>query len=86
MFSRTWLLDTTERVLASFAGTLLSVWGVGSGLNLLDVNWQLSLSLAGGAALVSLLKAVGASRIGDQNSASLAKAVRAVPAGRHELR
>lgn len=84
MFSRVWLIDTSERVAASFAGTLLSVLG-GDQLDLLHVDWRPALGLAGGAALVALLKAVVASQIGDPSSASLARSVRAVPAGRHEL-
>lgn len=69
---KTWLLDTAERVLASFAGALLSyVTVTGDALDLGAVNWATALSISGGAALASLLKALVASEFGDPNSAAL---------------
>lgn len=81
MWSKIYWQDLAERVLTSFAGALVVLWGAG-GLNLLAVNWKLDLSLAGGAALVSLVKGLAAKTIGDPASASLLLS----PPGRHELK
>lgn len=59
--------DATERIVASFAGALLS-----AGAILPGDFWNLkNLEVAGGAALVSLLKALVATRVNDPDSASL---------------
>lgn len=90
MWSAVFWEDTSERVVASFAGTLLSEWTANSastmfGLNLVSVDWKTSLGVAGGAALASLLKALVASGVGDPQSASLLRRVRwTAPAGKHE--
>jgi uncharacterized membrane protein YfcA len=89
MFSAIFWRDTAERVVASFAGALLTALGgppvvnaLFPALNVLTVDWKTGLGLAGGAALVSLLKALAASQIGDPQSASLFPSVRAH--GKHE--
>lgn len=78
MFSAAFWRDTAERVISSFVGALAAFLG-GDVLDLWAVNWPSALGVAGGAALVSLIKALLASRVGDPQSAAL------LPArGRHE--
>lgn len=67
-----YLKDLAERALASFAGGALSVTGLDA-VNVLNLDWKAALGVGGGAALVSLLKALAARRVGDPESASLAK-------------
>ncbi|WP_116051669.1 holin [Amycolatopsis palatopharyngis] len=64
--------DLAERAVASFAGGALSVTGLDA-VNVLNLDWKAALGVGGGAALVSLLKALAARRVGDPESASLAK-------------
>lgn len=54
--SKAFWSGTIERVIRSFAASLLSSFTVGHTLD--DWDWQTSLSIAGGAALVTLLIAV----------------------------
>lgn len=60
IFTKAFLKDTAERVINTFAQTLvatLTVAGLGAaGLN--TISWTTALSVAGGAALLSLLKCV----------------------------
>lgn len=90
MWTAVFWQDCSERVVSTFAATLLSEWTANSlnsmlGLNLVTVDWKTSLGLAGGAALLTLLKCVGAKDIGDPTSASLLRRVRwSPPPGRHE--
>lgn len=67
-----YLKDLAERAVASFAGGALSVTGLDA-VNVLNLDWKAALGVGGGAALVSLLKALAARRVGDPESASLAK-------------
>jgi hypothetical protein len=94
MFTLMFWKDALERIVSSFAGTLLTALGGPSvanalfpSLNLATVDLKSGLGLAGGAALVALLKALTASQIGDPSSASLLPSVRAHfgGTGRHEL-
>jgi hypothetical protein len=48
----------SERAVKTFAQTLAAVFVVGT-TGLLDVDWQASLSVAGAAALASLLTSIG---------------------------
>lgn len=65
MLTVKFLKDAAERVIATFAQALLATGVVLRG------GWGVNLKVAGGAALVSLLKSVAASRIGDGDSATL---------------
>lgn len=78
MWTRRWALDALERCLATFAGAVLAFAG-GDTLNLTEVYWPAALSIAGGAALVSLLKAIVAAGVGEVGTAALLPA----PGGRH---
>lgn len=70
--SSTWLKDTVERVLASFAGAFLTVI-VAAGTDYVDVSTWKAAALAGGAAAFSVLKAaVAAARPNTISPASLA--------------
>ncbi|WP_116042227.1 holin [Amycolatopsis palatopharyngis] len=68
----TYFKDLTERVIASFAGGALTVTGLDA-VNVLTLDWKAALGVGGGTALVSLLKALAARKVGDPNTASLAK-------------
>lgn len=74
----TYLRDLLERVLASFAGGALSVFGLDA-INVLTADWKTALGVGAGAAVVSLLKGFAAKGIGDRDSASLSTTVGAVP-------
>ena len=47
--------SVAERAVMTFAQALVAVWGVGN-LDLLNADWANALSVAGGAALLSVLK------------------------------
>jgi hypothetical protein len=66
----TYLKDLAERAVSSFAGGVLSVIGLDA-VNVLSLDWKAAVGIGGGAALVSVLKAVAARRVGDPESASL---------------
>lgn len=66
--------DLAERVLASFAGGVLSVFGVGA-LDVLHADWPTALSVGAGAAVISILKGWVAKGISNHDSASLAPKV-----------
>lgn len=70
-------LDAAERALKTAAQTLLALWGT-DGLDLLSVSWGPALSVAGGAALLSVLTSIASSRVGDPGTASVV-----VSRGRH---
>lgn len=72
MWTKRFWKDTSERVIASFAGGVLAVIGADELFNALSADWVGA--LAGGllAAAVSLLKAFIAVGKGDPETASLA--------------
>ncbi|MEV4457000.1 holin [Microbispora sp. NPDC049633] len=63
-----WLLDAVERAVRTAAQAALGVVGVGA-IGLLDVSWPTVGSVAGLAAVVSLLTSVAAGFKGDPQSA-----------------
>jgi hypothetical protein len=74
MWTVTYWKDLGERVVASFAGGVLGSWLiVDETLNLLEVDWGVSLGFGLGAAAVSLLKGLAAKALGNPESASLVK-------------
>jgi hypothetical protein len=73
MWTLTYWKDLGERVVASFAGGVLGSWLIVDGLNLLEVDWGVSLGFGLGAAVVSLLKGLAAKALGNPESASLVK-------------
>lgn len=81
MFTILFWRDAAERAIATAAQAALGVLVVDGGplyVGLLDVDWSAGLSIAGSAALASVLKSLVATRVGDPDSASLAPSV-----GRH---
>ncbi|MEV7804973.1 holin [Microbispora sp. NPDC088329] len=63
-----WLIDTGERAVRTAAQAALGIVGAGQ-LGLLDVNWPTVGSVAGLAAVVSVLTSVAAGRAGDPQTA-----------------
>ncbi|QTF81852.1 holin [Gordonia phage Guey18] len=70
MFSTLWLKDTIERVLATFAEAAIPAF---VGADLFNINYVAALGLSGSAAAVAFLKAIVATRVGDESDASLVK-------------
>lgn len=69
--STKWLRDTAERVLSSAAQAALAVM-LTSSFGLLDVNSWAALAVAAGtAAVLTVVKALAATQVGDPSSASL---------------
>lgn len=64
--------DAGERALKTFAQALIAVLGAGA-VDLMSVGWKQDLSVAGGAALLSLLTSIGSAKVGEPGSPSLVK-------------
>lgn len=77
MFSKTFLLDTGERAVKTFAQSLLGALTV----HVAGATFHQELMAAGVAALVSVLSSVGG---GNNGSASLVPSVRSGAPGKHE--
>jgi hypothetical protein len=69
VFTKKFLKDAAERAVATFAQTAIAVLTVSVGLH--DVDWLNVGSVAGLAALLSVLKSVAATKVNDADSASL---------------
>jgi hypothetical protein len=63
LFSRAFLIATTERAVRSFAASLASLL-TASGAGILDASWSENFSVAGMAALVTVLFAIGGGTLG----------------------
>ena len=63
LFSRAFLIATLERAIRSFAASLASLL-TASGTGLLETNWGEKFSVAGMAAVVTVLFAVGGGTVG----------------------
>lgn len=60
MWSWKWWRDVGERALRTFAQAFVAAIVIGeNGVDLLAIDWAQSASLAGGAALVSVLTSIG---------------------------
>jgi hypothetical protein len=75
MWSKTFWEKTAERAVKTFIQALLAAFGVGevgsaAGVDLLSVDWPGALSLAGSAALLSVLFSALSSGRGDPESPS----------------
>lgn len=79
MFTVTWLKDTLERALKTFAQSALATLGLGS-VDVLAVNWVGVLSVGAGAAIISVLTSAASEPLGAGGTASLTKAVEPAPA------
>ncbi|MFF3671672.1 holin [Microtetraspora malaysiensis] len=65
---KTWMTDAIERAVRASAASALGVIGT-STIGLLDVDWPTTGSVAGLAAVVSLLMSVAAGRAADPETA-----------------
>jgi hypothetical protein len=63
LFSRAFLIATLERAIRSFSASLASLLTAG-GTGILDTDWGDKFSVAGMAALVTILLAIGGGTIG----------------------
>ena len=82
LFSRAFLIATTERAIRSFAASLASLL-TAAGTGVLDTNWGEKFSVAGMAAVVTILFAIGGGTFGKGDGPSFAgeeKLVAAKPA------
>lgn len=71
MFTKTFLKDTAERAVKTFAQSMAAVLTAGV-TGVLDVDWMNALSVSLLATLVSVLTSVGSGYVGD-DSASVVK-------------
>ena len=79
--SAQFIKDAVERAVKTFAQALLAYFGVGA-LDVLHANWGNALSLALGAAVLSVLTSLLSLSLGNSGTDSLTTAVE--PAGKHE--
>lgn len=70
MRTRKFWFDTLERVAATFAQAVIAGIGLDQ-VSLVTLNWPQILGVAATTALLSLLKAVAATKFGKPDSASL---------------
>jgi len=70
MLGKKFWLSTAERAAKSAAQCLLGLWA-GDGFDFIQIDWQHSLGLAGGAALLSILTSVVSAPVGPDGSPSL---------------
>lgn len=70
MFTRSFWKDTVERVVSSAAGGVLTALGM-DWVDVLNADWEILVGAGVGTGLVSLLKALVASKVNDPDSASL---------------
>lgn len=66
---KAFLKDTAERAVKTFAEMLVADISVGQGFG--DIDWGRTLSVAGVAALLSVLMSVASYKVGDEGTASL---------------
>lgn len=71
MFSKTWIKDTTERVVATFAEAALGLWILTGPGDLFSIDAAEGAAAAGVIAAAAVLKAAVAAKIGNKDSASL---------------
>ena len=65
MFNQTFLKDTAERAVKTFAQSMVAVMTAGATL---DVDWVNALSVSLLATLVSVLTSIGSGTVGDQSA------------------
>ncbi|MEV0608144.1 holin [Polymorphospora rubra] len=80
MFTKSFWSQTLERALKTFAQAAVALLS-GDGLGLVNVDWGTTASVAGLAALISILSSVASAGVGRSDSPSLV-AVESAPAGR----
>lgn len=70
MFTKAFALASIERAIKTFAQVLLALFATGQA-NILSVNWEDGLVLAGTAVLVSFLTSIVSGKVGPEGSPSL---------------
>lgn len=70
MFTKTFLKDTAERAVKTFAQSLAAVMTAGA-TGVLDVDWMNALSVALLATLVSVLTSFGSGYVGDDSASAI---------------
>jgi hypothetical protein len=70
MWTKQFWVDSAERAIRTFAQALVAILGAGA-VNILTIDWIQALSVAAGAALLSVLTSVASSGIGIKGSPSL---------------
>ena len=70
MLTKQFWIDSAERAIRTFAQALVAILGAGA-VNILTIDWVQALSVAAGAALLSVLTSVASSGIGVKGSPSL---------------
>lgn len=74
MFTRTWLKDTGERLVRTFAAALAAFFVADA--TVLSVDWTEALAVSGTTTFVTLLLAIGATKAGSTGTASYTAALR----------
>ena len=67
MFNQTFLKDTAERAVKTFAQSMVAVMTAGA-TGVLDVDWVNALSVSLLATIVSVLTSIGSGTVGDQSA------------------
>jgi len=70
MLEKSFWVNTCERAVRTFCQALLASIGVGA-VGFGDVNWNMAVSVAGVAAVVSVLTSVAALSVGPSDSPSI---------------
>lgn len=70
MLTSAFWVGALDRAVKSFAQTLLLIWGAGSGLDLLHVDFGSAISLGAGAAVLSVLTSIVSAPLGNKGSTS----------------
>ncbi|MCG3096705.1 holin [Lactococcus petauri] len=70
MFNQTFLKDTAERAVKTFAQSLAAVLTAGA-TGVLDVDWMNALSVSLLATLVSVLTSLGSGYVGDDSASAV---------------
>lgn len=69
IFTKNYIKDLLERAIKTFAQTLVADVTVGQGFE--DINWLRALSIAGVAALISVLTSIASRPFGSEGTASM---------------
>ncbi len=70
MFNQTFLKDTAERAVKTFAQSMVAVMTAGA-TGVLDVDWMNALSVSLLATLVSVLTSLGSGYVGDDSASAV---------------
>ena len=70
MFNQTFLKDTAERAVKTFAQSMVAVMTAGA-TGVLDVDWVNALSVSLLATLVSVFTSIGSGIVGDQSASAV---------------